>query len=171
MLIRLPRSFLRYSKKKKRVDSLMHGQKSRQIGDEIAQSNLTAPILTSHPNTQAIYLYGTWGTEYQRPDSDLDIAVLLPHDEAKQVDPWEWILLAAGIAGDIHVEHADLINLRTAPVILCKEVIAADRRVYCADENAADQFEMLTLSFYQKLNDERREIVESGLSSGRFYDV
>ena len=68
-------------------------------------------------------------------------------------------------------KDADVVNVLTAPVILRKEVVAADRRIYCADENAAAEFEMLTLSMYQKFNDERREIVESGLSSGRFYDV
>ena len=39
-------------------------------------------ILEAHPTTQAIYRYGTWGTAAQRPDSDLDLAVLLPHAEA-----------------------------------------------------------------------------------------
>ena len=80
-------------------------------------------------------------------------------------------MLATEVAGKLHVEYADLINLRTAPVILRKEIIAADRRIYCADEYAADEFEMLTISFYQKLNEERRGIVESALKTGRFYDV
>jgi PHD/YefM family antitoxin component YafN of YafNO toxin-antitoxin module len=47
----------------------------------------------------------------------------------------------------------------------------ADRRIYCADAYAADEFEMLTLSYYQKLNEERREILAEGLRSGRFYDI
>lgn len=128
-------------------------------------------ICTTHPNTQAIYLYGTWGTEYQRRDSDLDIAVLLPHATARTIDFWAWCRLSAEIASAAKVERTDLINLRTASVILRKEIIAAERRIYCADEYAADEFEMLTLSFYQKLNEERREIVESGLRTGRFYDV
>lgn len=128
-------------------------------------------IQTTYPNTQAIYLYDTWGTEYQRRDSDLDIAVLLPHATARTIDFWAWCRLSAEIASAAKVERTDLINLRTASVILRKEIIAAERRIYCADEYAADKFEMLTLSFYQKLNEERREIVESGLRTGRFYDV
>ncbi len=128
-------------------------------------------ICTTHSNTQAIYLYGTWGTEDQRQGSDLDIAVLLPPATARTVDHSAWLRLSAEVAQAAKVEYADLINLRTAPVILRKEIIAANRRIYCADEYAADEFEMLTLSYYQKLNEERREIVESGLSTGRFYDV
>ncbi len=128
-------------------------------------------IRVAYPATEAIYLYGTWGTGHQRPDSDLDIAVLLPVKQARDVDHSAWDDLSGEISRAARVERTDLINLRTAPVILCKEVVIADRRIYCADENAADEFEMLTLSFYQKLNEERREIVESGLSAGRFYDV
>ncbi len=128
-------------------------------------------ICAAHPNTQAIYLYGTWGTEYQRSDSDVDIAVLLPPATAHVVDFWDWCRLSAEVASAAKVGRADLINLREAPVILRKEILAAERRIYCADEYAADEFEMLTLSFYQKLNEERREIVASGLKTGRFYDV
>ncbi len=132
---------------------------------------ITTPVISTHPATQAIYLYGTWGTEHQRRDSDLDIAVLLPPATAHTVDHSAWLRLSAKVAQAAKVEYADLINLRTAPVILCKEIIAANRRIYCADEYAADEFEMLTLSYYQKLNEARRKIVESGLSTGRFYDV
>ena len=128
-------------------------------------------ICSAHPHSQAIYLYGTWGTEYQRRDSDVDIAVLLPHDEAKAVDFWKWAELSVEVSRIAGTQKADLINLRTAPVILRKEIIVADRRIYCADEYAADEFEMLTISFYQKLNEERREIVESALKTGRFYNV
>jgi len=55
--------------------------------------------------------------------------------------------------------------------VLQKEVIAADLRIYTGDEYAADEFEMLTLSRYQKLNEERAEIVEEALAGGRFHQV
>ncbi len=139
------------------------------ITDDV--SSFIQAICAAFPNTQAIYLFGTWGTEYQRRDSDLDIAVLLPPATASAVDCSEWLRLLVEVAQAAKVEYADLINLRTAPVILRKEIIAANRRIDCADEYAADEFEMLTLSYYQKLNEERRGIVESGLSTGRFYDV
>jgi len=65
----------------------------------------------------------------------------------------------------------DLINLRRVPTVLRKEVIAADRRIYSGDEYAADEFEMLTLSLYQKLNEERAGIVEDAMAGGRLYKV
>jgi hypothetical protein len=65
----------------------------------------------------------------------------------------------------------DLINLRRVPTVLQKEIVAAGRRVYQADEYAADEFEMLVISYYQKLNDERREILEAFNRTGRAYTV
>jgi len=47
----------------------------------------------------------------------------------------------------------------------------ADRRIYTANAYAADEFEMLALSFYQKLNEERAEVLAEGLRSGSFYAV
>ncbi len=138
---------------------------------ETHATGIVSTLLATYSTTQAIYLYGTWETEDQRRDSDLDIAVLLPPATARAVDHLAWLRLSAEVAQATRVEYADLVNLRTAPVILRKEIIAANRRIYCADEYAADEFEMLTLSYYQKLNEERRGIVESGLSTGRFYDV
>lgn len=55
-------------------------------------------ILTHYPDAQAIYLFGSWGTAYQTPHSDLDIAVLLPPATTKQVDMWEWITLSQELA-------------------------------------------------------------------------
>ncbi len=40
-----------------------------------------------------------------------------------------------------------------------------------ADGDAAVEFEMLTLSFYQKLNEQRIAILESFEETGRAYDV
>ena len=44
----------------------------------INEAELIPIILESYPNTQAIYLFGSWGTEDEWPSSDVDIAVLLP---------------------------------------------------------------------------------------------
>jgi hypothetical protein len=64
-----------------------------------------------------------------------------------------------------------LINLRQVPTVFQKEVILTVRRIYCADLYATEEFEMLVLSYYLKLNEERAEVLSEGLRSGRFYDV
>ena len=115
-------------------------------------------ILEGHPTTQAIYRFGTWGTAAQRPDSDVDIAVLLPHVDAMRVDRWQWHLLGVRLAGAVGAEHADLINLRRADTTLQAEILRTRHVTYCRDDGARLEFETLVLSMYQKLNDERAGI-------------
>jgi predicted nucleotidyltransferase len=124
-------------------------------------------ILEHYPTAQAIYLFGTYGTADEWPDSDVDIAVLLAPQQAKAAGSLALSALRFELEASLKKE-VDLINLRRVPTVLQKEVIAADRRIYQADEYAADEFEMLTLSYYQKLNEERAEIVEDALATGRF---
>ena len=41
-------------------------------------------VLNHYPDVQAIYLFGSHDTEYQRPNSDVDIALLLPPNKARE---------------------------------------------------------------------------------------
>jgi len=94
-------------------------------------------VTAAYPRVQAIYLFGSYGTEDEWPNSDIDIALLLPPVEAK----------AAGslALGELHLgrqrllgRDVDLINLRRASTVLQKEVVVADRRIFCADAYAAE---------------------------------
>jgi predicted DNA-binding protein (UPF0251 family) len=64
-----------------------------------------------------------------------------------------------------------LVNLRLASTVMAKEVIANGVRVACPDISAADEFEALTLSFYQELNRERAAILLDFERTGRAYAV
>ncbi len=124
------------------------------------------PILNYYPDLQAIYLFGSYGTENERVESDIDVALLMPIECAKQIEPREWLELSQLLAETAGRDMADLVNLREANTVFCKEIVTTGRRLYCADENAADEFEMLTLSLYQQLQEERREIIEEVIHSG-----
>ena len=65
----------------------------------------------------------------------------------------------------------DLINLRLVSTVLQKQVIEYGKVLACQDQYALQEFEMLTLSFYQKLNEERKEILQSFWDTGRAYHV
>jgi len=127
-------------------------------------------IRTHYHNVQAVYLFGSYGTEQQWPDSDADIALLLPFDEAKRAGNLVMTDLRVALE-QLLGKEVDLINLRLVSTVFQKEIIMAERRIFCADQYAADEFEMLVLSFYHKLNEERAEVMAEGLKSGRFYDV
>ena len=136
-----------------------------------ATNQIVDAILRQYPQTQAIYLFGTYGTNDQRPSSDLDVAVLLPAELSAQVDFRMWVDLSNELADITGVAKVDLINLRKVSTVFQKEIIMAERRVYCNDEYHADEFEMLTLSFYQKLNEERKDVLEEFFKSKRAYNV
>jgi predicted nucleotidyltransferase len=124
-------------------------------------------LLAHYPETQAIYLFGSYQTADERPDSDVDIAILLPPQQAKAAG--SLALSAPRSELEDYLERdVDLINLRQAPTVLQKEVVADERRIYLADAYAAAEFEMLTLSYYQKLNEERAIIIRDALTTGRF---
>lgn len=123
-------------------------------------------IVAVFPEVQAIYLFGTYDTAEIRSDSDVDIAILLPAKQAKEIGFWGLRELSYKLE-ELLERTIDLINLRQVPTVLQKEVLLADRRIYCADEYAAAEFEMLTLSYYQKLNAERSEIIQDILKTKR----
>jgi predicted nucleotidyltransferase len=119
---------------------------------------------------QAIYLFGSCMTEDEWPGSDVDLALLLPPAEAKQVRHLAMSDCAVALARVLEKE-VDLLNARMVSTVFRKEIVTKGRLLYCADRYAVDEFEMLTLSFYQKLNEERAGIIESALADGRFYHI
>jgi predicted nucleotidyltransferase len=126
-------------------------------------------ILAHYPTTQAIYLFGSYAIYQEWPDSDIDIALLLPPDQARQ----EKNLVLSRCHFDLQdalSRDIDLLNARLVSTVFQKEIIGGVR-IYCADLYAADEFEMLVISYYQKLNEERADILTEGLRSGRFYNV
>ena len=127
-------------------------------------------VITHYPNTQAIYLFGSHGTKQEWPESDVDIAVLLPPDESKQAGSLAMsklhITLERLLGKDV-----DIINLRQVSTVFQKEITLAERRIFCADDYVADGFEMLVLSFYLKLNEERQQILDEFWQTGRAYKV
>ncbi|MBA2594058.1 MAG: nucleotidyltransferase domain-containing protein [Pseudomonadota bacterium] len=133
-----------------------------------ATDDIVRTVLGHYPDTQAIYLFGSYGTENEWPDSDVDIALLLPPEEAKASRMLAMSPLCSEL-GSLLGKVVDLINLREVSTVFQNEIITADRRIYTGDAYGADEFEMLALSFYQKLGEERREILEEFWRTGRAY--
>ena len=80
-------------------------------------------VLDCCPAVQAIYLYGTYGTGLERPDSDVDIALLLAPQEARAVKGLALsdlrFALEAALGRDV-----DLVNARRVSTVLQKEIVA-----------------------------------------------
>jgi len=132
--------------------------------------SMVQTCLSHLPEIQAIYLFGSWGKEQQTEQSDLDLALLLPQQQAKDLGSLYGSALYKALECLFKID-IDLINLREANTVLQKEIIADGRCVYNADAYAADEFEMLTMSYYQKLNDERAAVLQSFYKTKRAYNV
>jgi predicted nucleotidyltransferase len=116
------------------------------------------------PDCLAIYRFGSWGTEAQRPDSDIDLAVL----PAQPLDPvlrWELAQRLASLAG----RDVDLIDLLQASTVLRIQVVACGERIHCADNLSVERFENSVFSSYARLNEERREILIDVRQRGNIY--
>ncbi|MBZ0158871.1 nucleotidyltransferase domain-containing protein [Candidatus Methylomirabilis sp.] len=134
-----------------------------------ATATIIHTVLAHYPATQAIYLFGSYGAGDAWPDSDADIALLFTPEQAKA----EHNLLLSQCRFDLEdalPKEVDLLNARQVSTVFQKEIIGGVR-IYCADPYAADEFEMLVISYYQKLNEERREILDAFDKTGRAYAV
>lgn len=139
------------------------------INSESARDLIIAIVQEHLPNVQGIYLFGSYGTADEWLDSDVDIALLLPPDEAREVGQ----LIASDLQHKLAKalgREVDLLNARLVSTVFQKEIIYG-QLIYCGDRYAVDEFEMLTLSYYQKLNEERAEILAEFRKTGRAYAV
>ena len=131
---------------------------------------ITQIILSFYPDTQAIYIFGSYNSEYFRDDSDIDIAILLPVETAKEVgnigmsECWEKLInnFNRGI---------DLVNLRESNTVFKHEIIQTSKLLKVFDKYETDVFEMGTMSEYQKLNEERSEIIKEIITTGRVLNI
>lgn len=121
-------------------------------------------ILGYYPDTQAIYLFGSYGTEYERPDSDIDLGLLLPALHAKNEGSLTlkdcWHALTSLLNRSV-----DLVNLRMVNTVFQFQILQTGHLIFENDTYAIHEFEMLTLSYYQKLHEERAGILAEIISS------
>ncbi len=112
----------------------------------------------------AIYCFGTWGTKDQRPDSDIDLAVLAlsPLDS---VACWDLAQQLASMAG----RNVDLVDLLKASTVLRMQIVASGERFYCASTNEAEKFEDTVFFSYVRFNEERHLILKDVKKRGNVY--
>ena len=130
----------------------------------------TEPIISVYPAVQAVYLFGSYAGGVENDNSDIDIALLLPHLQAKEEQSLAISPLRFNLEKRLKT-IVDLINLRMVSTVFQKEIVSYGQRIYCRDEYAAETFEMLVLSLYGKLNEERSGILQEFYRTKRAYAV
>ncbi len=127
-------------------------------------------LLRYFPNLQAVYIFGSQTSDECLAKSDVDIAILLSVKECMPANSIYLYNLRFEL-GSVLSKDVDLINLRRINTVLQKEIIETGNRIYCSDEFVCDLFETHVYSAYQKLNQERADILNDIIKSGRVLDI
>lgn len=114
------------------------------IEDKIPQ---LVEFFRSRQEIEAVFIIGSYGTEFQRQDSDIDFAILYN----KNIDLFTEIDIEASISQIIRFDDIDLINLMKAPITLQKKAINDGRQIYVRDfDKLCDYMEYV----YKRYRDE-----------------
>lgn len=120
------------------------------------------------PKLQGVYLFGSQADGTARAHSDYDIAFLVEwgHSPSRR-ELWKLSLL---LAKQLRVDYVDLIDLQNASTVFRFEIVSTGERIFTKDEDYCATFEMTVYSMYQRLNFERREILEDIKKRGYIYE-
>jgi hypothetical protein len=110
-----------------------------------------AGLMAGRPEIVAAYIFGSVATGRTRPNSDVDIAVLLDSPFAKQ-RPLAYrtdLIVEAGAA--LHTFEVDVLVLNDAPPALAHNVITKGKLVYERSRSARIAFQVRNLNEYLDL--------------------
>ncbi len=121
-------------------------------------------LLAEFPDVWAIYVYGSFARGEEWPDSDLDLAILLPHGQ--HIGDILEVLgrLSRGIGRDV-----DLVDLRRVGDALRREVLADGRTLFVANPQAVLSWEATAMSRYARHREEIKDILDDFRRTGIGY--
>lgn len=132
--------------------------------DEDIVQVLIDELKASLIDLEGVYLFGSRNTGDFNDSSDWDFA-FLSRKGFNDETTWEFkTLLESKFDTNI-----DLVDLYEANTILQIQVLKTGKLVWIGDDIKVKHFEYLTLSYYQKLNDERAEILKDVELRGNIY--
>lgn len=94
----------------------------------------------------AVYIFGSYGTEYQTPLSDVDFAILFR--EEAEIGLMREMEIMARITLITKVEEVDLMNLNDVSVLLKHEAIKKGRLIFEREEQKVSEFIEYVLTYY-----------------------
>lgn len=125
---------------------------------------IVAALRDRLPGIQSIYRYGSAGGPYERPDSDIDLAVL-----AGGPLSFEDRLALATTLTRLCQRDVDINDLRSLPLGLRLQIVMNGARIHADDPADSEEYASRTLSDYVRLNEERREILNDIAQRGSIY--
>lgn len=111
-------------------------------------------FLIDELKAELIYLFGSYASGKAKADSDLDLAFLT----SKKIDDYQRFLTAQKMASKLNID-IDLIDLSRASTVFKAQIIQG-KLLYAKNKVKKQEFELLALKKYARLNEERKEIIE-----------
>jgi predicted nucleotidyltransferase len=121
-------------------------------------------ILQAIPPVIAIYAYGSRILGTAHPESDLDLALLMPRGERLPA------ILRAQLQGDLESLLGFPVDITVLDpemqLVHCKEVVSSGEVIYRKEGAAVAAFEMQVLSAYARFCEDRKPVVEAFAGGG-----
>jgi predicted nucleotidyltransferase len=118
------------------------------------------------PSTEVIYLFGSEANGTSSTESDVDIALLTPYEcKVNSIDLYE-------LKGKVEIalgKDVDIIHLNQASIVFQFQITTTAKQLYAKNASLVLQYEVLVLSMYQRLQEERKDILNEIISSGKVY--
>lgn len=111
-------------------------------------------LLAEFPDAWALYVYGSLARSEEWPDSDMDLAVLLP--PGKRIED---ILSAVERLSQRLGRHVDLVDMRRVSDVLRAEVLTAGRTLFASKPDAVLAWEASAMSRYARHREEIKDIL------------
>lgn len=122
------------------------------------EESIVQVVLAEIPEIVGVYVFGSQAQHSARADSDYDIAFLTR--EPVRFESMSLFDLSFKVSKVLSME-IDLINLHLASLDLRFEVVSKGKRIYCGDIEICDRFDMLSISMYQRFEEERKYVVQA----------
>jgi len=130
----------------------------------IADSDILAAVREELPDVPTVYLLGSRAAGNERPDSDLDLAVVL-NGCADPIYLWE---AGENIASRLDVD-VDLVDLLAADTVLKYQIVSSGRRLFTVDLLEAERYEIFILNDMMELDEARAPLIADIMREGRVY--
>ncbi|NLP41351.1 MAG: nucleotidyltransferase domain-containing protein [Veillonellaceae bacterium] len=121
-------------------------------------------LLIKRAEAYLVILFGSYGKDMARDDSDIDIAYL----GEIELDSYEVFVLAQRIAVLVG-RDVDLINLNLASTVMKAQIVSGGKVIYCSDEVRRARFYMKTFKEYATLNEQRAVVLRQIERQGSIY--
>jgi len=123
-------------------------------------------VLSALPDAWAIYVYGSFARGDEWPNSDIDLAVLLP--PGRKIE--DLLELIGEVSTRTH-RDVDLVDLRRVGDVLRREILEDGHALFISQPDVVLDWEASAMSRYARHREETRDILEdfrrTGIGYGR----